>query len=137
MVVFKRCFTGNYGFTLLEVMVATLILVLVVAGTFAVCTAGERFVREAMHRTEALDFARQALEQLHDEVKAATWDSVNPGDPLSPGTHALLLPAGDLRDRWAGVRQYLVTDLDWDGDSATAEAKRVTVTVTWNEPGIE
>ncbi len=137
MVVFRRCFTSNYGFTLLEVMVATLILVLVVAGTLAVCTAGERFVREAMHRTEALDFARQALEQLRDEVKASTWGSGNPSDPLSSGTHVLALPAGEFRDQWSGLRQYLVTDLDWDGDSATAEAKRVTVTVTWNEPGIE
>ena len=125
---------SNHGFTLLEVMVSMMILVLVVAGTFAVCTAGERFVREAMHRSEALDFARQAMEQLRDEVRASTWDSGNPSDPLSPGDHVLVLPAGEFRDRWSGVRQYHVDSLNWDGNPATIEAKRIIVTVTWNEP---
>lgn len=133
------------GFTLLEVLIGATILVLVVASTFVVFTAGERFIREAMHRREALGFAQQVLEELRDDGAATTWASVAPSDPLSAGLHTaatnafLTLPAGAFRDRWNGVRQYQVDDLDLDGlllgtPDGEADVKRVTVTVTWDEP---
>lgn len=133
------------GFTLLEVLIGATILMLVVAGTFATFTAGERFIREAMHRREALSFAQQVTEVLRDDVAATTWSSTDPSDSLSVGLHTavtnafLALPAGLFRDRWNGARQYLVEDLDLDAlvlgaPDGQADVKRVTVTVTWDEP---
>ena len=55
---------GRGGFTLLEVLIASTLLAIVSAGTYAIFSASYRFQLAAQHRLEAMHLARQGLENL-------------------------------------------------------------------------
>lgn len=121
------------GMTFTEIIVAMLILSLVVAGSFAAFSVGEKFTGRAQNRTIAMNFARQTLEGLRNDVRASTWPG-GPGDPLEEDSglpHNVSITAGRLP---AGATQsYKVTDVDVDSDSVI-DYKIVTVTVNWTAP---
>jgi len=115
-----------------------LIVSIVAAGMLAVFVVSRRSVGFAGHRTQALDFARETIEELKGRVGGYLWpagilgrDDLNEGGPYDRD-----LLAGDFRDRFGGQRSYTVTDIGGDGDPVTPDEdyKMVTVTVTWTEP---
>lgn len=121
------------GFTLVEVIVASLILVFTVAGLLFVFSSERAALERAGRRIQAMDFARQTLEQLKNEVRADTWLT----GTLSAGTHNteafLSLSDYKLGYNFSGNRWYEVTDRNPDAD-AEIDYKEVTVTVDWDEP---
>lgn len=127
--------TKKVGFTLVEVVVAMLILSTVAAGMLAVFVVGRRSIGLAGHSAQALEFAREWAERLKGNVGGHLW---SPSDPdldvgVDKSTPAL---TGDLANL-EGVRTYTVENIDADGDltfEPEEEYKRATVTVTWTEP---
>lgn len=117
------------GFTLVEVIVASVILVSTVAGVLFVFSSEKAALERAGRRIQAMDFARQTLEQLKNEVRADTWDT--PTNDLRIHTEAPQVLPGKLGANFAGQRGYLVTA----GPAPIADSYRiVTVTVNWSEP---
>ena len=130
------------GFSLVEVVIAMLILSVVAAGMLTIFAVGRRSVELAGHRIQALDFARETMEGVKGRVGGYLWSPTPDGsldDSSSGPDHAVGLPAGcELLTIDSGAdRSYTVWDVDVDEDGTFdpgEEYKRVTVTVTWTEP---
>lgn len=109
----------------------------VVAGMLVLFVAGRRSVGLAGRKVQALDFARDAIEELKGRVGGDLWPPPDGPDTYLNDTGGAqivyLLPPGDFRDTLGGNRTYTVEDWDVDGDNIT-DYKNVTVTVTWFEP---
>jgi type II secretory pathway pseudopilin PulG len=121
---------NRLGFSLTEVIIAALILVLSVGALLSVFTTEKAGVIYTGRKIEAMDFARQTIEELKNAVDAGTWDGT--GD-LTPGTHnaeAFLSLAGtEFGDTLGATRSYDVVD-----GPAADSYRKVTVIVDWNEP---
>ena len=115
------------GFTLVEVIVASLILVFTVAGVLFVFSSERAALERAGRRIQAMDFARQTLEQLNNEVRP-TWDQA--GEPLrvQAWTGWTALP-GKFGTNFSARRRYKV-----DAGPSPDSYRIVTVTVDWSEP---
>ena len=70
------------GFTLIEVVVGSIILAVTFAGLLATFTAVRRYVKRANKRLIATRLAVTQLNELYREVKEDTWDS----GTLQPGS---------------------------------------------------
>ncbi len=71
------------SFTILEVIVGTLLLAIAFGGVFTAFVAARAYVTRANERVVAANLARRALEDLYDHVSADTW---NTGALRSPQT---------------------------------------------------
>ena len=136
----------KYGLTLIEVIISSLILSITVGSILYLFSTQEVVVARTGRRVEAMNFARQTIEQLKNEVRNDTWLV----GTLSAGTHTiaseafLSLSGTELGDKFPGQgRTYTVTDIDADntfnsdgigGTNDDIDYKKVTVTVDWTEP---
>lgn len=122
------------GLSLVEVIIASLILAGTVGALLFVFSTEKGVAARAGRRIQAMDFARQTLEELKNEVDANTWP--NSGALKSAVGVAATLPTSELKDKFSGTRSYTVTDIDADGEDGYEddEYKQVTVTVSWTEP---
>jgi prepilin-type N-terminal cleavage/methylation domain-containing protein len=112
---------GKKGFSILEVLVAMILLGLIVSGVFATFSVvGKGPGKMDLPELRGLIFARDTMERLKNNVSE---DPARAG-PLSPGAHADPTGNADF------IRNYVVTDVDID-NNGTTDYKRVTVTVTW------
>ena len=113
------------GFTLLEVLVATVLLGILSAGTFAIFSASHQFMLTAQYQLEALNAARSYMEVF----ESAAYDQLTiPGRPateLLPRVPAIPAPPppASLAVGWG------ITPPAVNGGYATA-----TVTTTYNDP---
>ncbi len=126
---------NKHGFTLVEVVISALILTFAVGGLLFVFSTEKGVVSRTGRKTQAMDFARQTLEGLKNDVNALTWP--NAGNLGTVGTDITVgLPSSELRDKFGGTRHYRVTNINADGDAAYEddEYKQVTVTIDWTEP---
>lgn len=125
---------NKHSLTLLEVVISALILSITTASILYLFSTGKIVVSHTGRRIQAMDFARQTLEELRNAVSADTWP--NTGDLAGGGPTSQPLSPSKLRDNFSGTREYTVTDIDADGDTVyeDGEYKRVTVTVDWSEP---
>ena len=63
------------GFTLMEVVVGTLIISLVFGGLIATFLGVKRYVSRATRRVVTTNLDRQTLNSLYKDVRADTWDA--------------------------------------------------------------
>lgn len=115
------------SFTLVEVIVAAVILALVVVGMFVVFKSGERFSVEDKQKVAATNLNRQVIEHLQS-LGAQDFSS----SELSAGRHNA---AGLISDTLADSVEspefyYTVEDIDDDNDGTT-DYKKVNVTYSW------
>ena len=111
------------GFTLLEIGIATLLLVGMIAGLFGAFVSANHWIQP--QNNTGYNLARERLEQLAEAVRHDWWSLG--GRPLSAGAH----PEGVFT--YDGVnynRDYTVTSVDANGDTVE-DYRRVEVTVTW------
>ena len=122
------------AFSLVEMLVATVILAFVTVGTFAGFIAAKRYGGLASHRAQALNIARQTLEGLRFNVTAEDWSTgVGGTNDLDRGDYPLSDFTGS--DGIVFTRSYNVTFVDIDGDGAINinEPRKVYMNITWDE----
>ena len=115
------------GFTLIEVLVSMLILVIAVAGIFSVFTFTKRSTNIPGRQFQAMNLSRQQAEELR--VAVQNYYYINNIGPLATGSYG---PEPVNLGTLPGTRSYVVTNVDLDGDGI-AESRKVTITVNWNE----
>ena len=116
---------GEAGFSLVEVVVATVILSTVIVGILRAFISANLFVASQGERTAAADLARQQLEDLYEEVRQDKWNLSN--QKLSPGT-TLGAASTSVVDGVTYTRSYTVSSVN---DGPTEAYRKVEVTVTW------
>ena len=97
----SRAIDAESGFTLADLLVATALLGLVMAGLLGVLRSGIASYRWGAARVEAQQSARVALERMARELRSAGYD------PKSAGFEAIVIAEP--------ARIVLQTDLDDDG----------------------
>ena len=114
------------GFTLVEIMVSTVILALLAAGMFSVLVSSRYLVARSKTRVTAVEIARAEIERMRSLVDAATFYAP-PGLFDGTGTwrawNTTAYPPYSVR--------YRV-----DNGTGTATYRKVTVQVAWNDTTI-
>ena len=112
-----RASSPQAGFTLLEVVVSSAIMMIVFVAVLGTMTYGFRSSSITEHQLTSLHVARQTLEALTSPAQTYIAPT------LTVGTKQLALPAGTRITK----RYYVVTE---DADGRT---KNITVVVEWTE----
>lgn len=145
-----RASMKNNAFTLLEIIIAMLILSMVTAGTYGLFVTNHRFIAEAKHRLQAINQATAVAERLKMFVSEVPISEVINGNELLSGEHSPSDIGLESEPSIEGVTDkqwnYTVTDMPLveevidEGAKAVAigppntEFKKATITVKWNEP---
>jgi type II secretory pathway pseudopilin PulG len=111
-----KLYKGNGGFTLLEAMIATMILGFVLASVLAVASQSFRYVAD-MRRTAR---SSQVLQQKVEDIRLLSWSDVN----ALPSTFT------DPNDP-TGFYKGTITKSAYDSYNGTTTVLKVTVSVTW------
>jgi len=134
MILSRRQGVSAKGFTLVEIMIAMVILGLLAAGFFGVMTSGRYLVSRSKRRMAAYELARRQLEFRRSQVRADTWYSG--AGPLAPGgwsAWGCSTTVGNITYQ-SRIRVDTVTAAQGCTNPTTADCpRRVTVQVRWNE----
>lgn len=129
------------GLSLVEILIAMLILAIAAAGLFSSFVAANKFISRSKRRLAAVNLARHLNEQLYKDVTASTWidatsnlltcpdwkapigtldnddyPCTKSSDLLDPNFDALLLvPAIDSNSPLDGFTVIAYLDIDLDG----------------------
>ena len=95
------------SFTLLELLVSAIILVMTLAGLLATFVAARRAVIRSSRRVATFNIARKTLESLYEAVDASTWDSGALQVGSDVGNGSIALPPEYINYTWS----YDVIDL--------------------------
>lgn len=123
----------------MEIIVAMLIMSLVVAGLFGLFVTSHKFIIEAGHRLQAINYARQVAETLKVHVIAEPspitgigppLSTVTPHNPSSSTPNDLGLPSDFITGITGETCTYTVSP----NPQGTIDLKQVTITTTWTEP---
>ena len=115
------------GFSLIELMVAVVILSLVIFGIFHAYSVGFMGMADARDRTVATNYLQQAIEDFKnmdfDEVKSAPITAI-PGTKFSSGTYILNL---EEEDGIVSLKKVIsqVRWLDRNGNTKTEKASTI------------
>lgn len=125
------------GLSLIEVIISSLILALSVGCVLLVFSTEKGVVEGTGRDMQAMNFAREKLEELKNEVRATWENSGEPLDETDPGWTAWEALRGDFgpagKFRGQG-RRYKVRNINADGAGEPIDYKEVTVVVDWDEP---
>ncbi|MFH1201953.1 MAG: type II secretion system protein [Candidatus Omnitrophota bacterium] len=116
------------GFTLVEIVVAAMILSIAIWSIMVAFNAGTRFVYHSRYRLLAVNYMQAVLENLRQAVREDTWGT---GD-LSFGNHNCPFANPLATIDPAATCTYTVTD--FQGGNNPDLPKNVEVTVTWTPP---
>lgn len=128
---------SSTSFTLLEIVIAMLILSLVVAGLFGLFVNSTKFIVESQHRLQAMNYARMVAEQLKVYVSADPDTPAGAGAALAEGLEKAPSTIGlDDSITFGGVPMSCKYDVDEDINilGSLTDLDKVTITVTWTEP---
>ena len=135
------------GFTLLEIVMAAVILAAVMAGLTATFISAKKRLLHSKSTIQAAEIARGVLEGLHIYVREDTWDS--------SGTNKLTVPhypdpehypdPADLNSKVTVPpldNNGIAYDYSWDvsgvhsagGADSSDELRKVDVKISWTEP---
>ena len=110
------------GLTLLEIVVATMIFAMVVAGLANIFVAGTRWIQHSRYRMTGGELGRYFLEPLQQYVDQRSWNTGNcltgAGCPAVPQTI----------DGRPYTPSYVVTPV------AGTSIRKVRATISWTEP---
>ena len=123
------------GFTLVEIMVAMVVLGILAAGFFGVITSGRYLVSRSKRRLAAYELARRHIEHRRSWVRADTW-YLGGADPLNPtGVWSGwgCSPVVGTITYQSRIRIDRVTAAEGCMGPAADCPRRITVQVRWNE----
>ncbi len=124
----NRCTGRTYlaGFSLIEILVATLILALVTAGMAYVFLAGRKHILHARARTQSAELGRLFLAPLQKDVRQDLWGS----NCVGSGVGCPSTPANDVLLDGITYKPTTTAVSNVPGTSL----KKVTITINWTEP---
>ena len=108
------------------------ILSISIAGMLVALVIGRKNISVPDHRTAALNYAVETLEDLKGKVGIS---GITPGrGDLDAGTDVVdALPSSEIKDTFGGTRTYTITNIGGSTED-DYHYKKVTVTVDWDEP---
>ncbi|MCQ9208804.1 MAG: prepilin-type N-terminal cleavage/methylation domain-containing protein [Omnitrophica bacterium] len=122
---------NKHGLTLMEVIIAALVLSIAVGGVLYIFSTEKGTIAWTGRRVQAMDFGRQTIESLKNEVDATTWEQA--GEPLTlQGETTWESLSGDFGTKFSGQRRYRVDSVP--GIDPNTGYRSVTITVDWSEP---
>lgn len=128
---------NKHGLTLIEVIIAALVLAIAVGGVLYIFSTEKGTIAWTGRRVQAMDFGRQTLERLKNEVGADTWTTT----AFVDGTYTDqdLDAASEFKTKfpWGGnpantMREYTISTVP--GIPPANGYKQVSVTIRWEEP---
>ena len=113
---------ASRAFTLIEVMIASVVFLIAVGGTFSALKTGARQFANQRYLTTALQIAESSTEELLLRFQSA--------DDLDPGSHSKQFDAAGNVSATAVASGYTLT---WvvTPSNPIAALRRIDVTVTW------
>ena len=143
----RRRAGGTGGLTLVEIIVAALLLAIISAGMFSVTLSSRKLTSRAQRRHFATEVAQTVLENLRAYLGADHWDN---DTPIDPGNTSLFVGEGgwsnwyniethtflNIKDRfgnsefatrYGGRWRYRVEDVD------SYDYRKAEVEVDWDE----
>jgi prepilin-type N-terminal cleavage/methylation domain-containing protein len=115
----------NKGFTLVEIIVAMVVLALLSTGLFSVFVSSRYIVRRSRSRLVALEVAKNVIENKRQYIRANTWYLGNASDPLNP-TGAWSAPDTTTYPPYS-VRFKI------DPGPSNTDYRKISVQVQWND----
>lgn len=123
---------------------ASVIGVLVAAGTAKAFVLAAKLARRSVATVEATDYAAQTLERFRNRIACDdAWFSTAcnfvgptssvPDDPLPAGP-AVSSRSAFLHPNFTPARRYRVQPADCDGNGTAGDCYRVEVKVSWGSP---
>lgn len=116
------------GFTLLEVIIATLILALVIGSLANIFVVGKRHILYSRSKMQTAELGRLFLDPLQAQVRQDQWGNINHCLSTNAGC-----PAGaQTLDSIPYTPTYDITNVNV-GVGNTLPLRKVKVTISWNE----
>lgn len=123
--------SNKAGFTLIEIIVASVVFALVIAGLLSVFVAGNKHIIHARERMTSTEVGKLFLDPMQMDVRMDTWNL--PGNDLNLSAVPVSLTTQRVNNRdFTGT--YTVADATTDSALVNTDLRRVTTTITWNEP---
>lgn len=114
------------GFTLVEIIVASVIFALTIAGLLSVFVAGSRHIIHTRERITSAELGKLFIDPLQMDVRQDTWDSNALG--------ILAIPAvSETINNTPFTATYAAADSSTDTALTGTDLRRVTTTITWDE----
>ncbi|MEW6008071.1 MAG: type II secretion system protein [Candidatus Omnitrophota bacterium] len=123
--------TSLRALTLVEILVASTILAIVIAGVIGSFVSSQRIIIRSNRRLLAANYVRQAFEELRWSVDARDWADGVDGDRLDP-TGGVPKPCNINMGAFA-LAPFNAT-CEYEVASILNDARQVTVTIRWTEP---
>lgn len=117
------------GFTLVEIIMASVIFVLVIVGLMGVFVAGNKQIIHVRERMTSAELGKLFVDPLQIDVDQRTWNQ--PGNRLITGNTFSATEKVNNRNFTA---TSTVADAATDTALAGTDLRRVTTKITWNEP---
>jgi type II secretory pathway pseudopilin PulG len=129
----------NRAVTLLEIVIAMIILATILAGFANVSISGKRFVLHARNRGVGGNIGRMFLDPLALAVRQDTW--LDPGSPLAIGTRYCDSSANPQQPGCPSSQDRLVNAIQfgaqYDISSIVSpvgvDLRKAVITLTWND----
>ena len=116
------------GFTLIEIVVAALIIVMIAGGFFSAFWGAQHFLNRARHRVQAYNLAVEALDRLKSNYQYLDSKIIPANGYLCSGIGCVI--AGEM-----AALMPLGTDFTYDVEEPQVNGyKQITVKAHWNEP---
>ena len=121
-------YQNKKGFTITEVIVSALIIGVLAAGVFSAFFGAQRLLNRARHKTQAYNFAVEALDRLRSDYKYSDSSMALAADHLEAeiGT---ILRGGDFMSLSPTLKYDVI-----DTGCVTNGYKQVIIKVHWDEP---
>lgn len=117
------------GFTLVEIIVATIILSLVIAGMLGVFVAGNNWAIHFRERTASAELGKYFIDPFQNSVLATTW-SVAGNNALNDGSSSWTLTLNNRPYK----ANCIINDVAGTADLTGNSLRRVNMNITWTEP---
>lgn len=118
------------GFTITEVIVAALVIVILSAGVFGVFSVTQYLLNRGRHRMQVYNYANEALDKLR-----SNYQYNDPAMSITPPSHTDIdIGAGIIQGEMAGLGSTLTYDVT---EPQPNGYKEVTINVHWTERSLE
>lgn len=117
------------GFTLVEILVSSVIFALVIVGLLSVFASASKHITHTRERMAGTELGKFFIDSMQMDVRQDTWNS----NGLDVSATPVALTPQKLNNRDFSAT-YIVADGTSDTALVGTDLRRVTTKITWNEP---